>query len=335
MRKLTLGSLVAIALLLTVAALPAAANSAVNGQIAFGRLDPLLGDTVPYAINPDGTHEQQMIHQALEAPQYSPDSTLVSGCCTQTEQSHSATTILDPDSHTVVRMLPQPDPGALDAYCGRWSADGARVACETFGVDDSSRNGIYTIRSSDGGGLKRVTSDPDDPYGGDDHPGDFSPDGRRLALTRYSSDCFGCVYVVNANGTGLHRVTPDGLGVVSSEVSWSPKGNTLLFSAHRTSAVHSTLWTVHADGSDLHEIDVAVGPGQFECGAANSDPAAGGCFGPSWSPDGKKIVFVRGDDGKGENIFTVNPDGSGLFQITNGGSDDYNEAPDWGTHPLG
>jgi Tol biopolymer transport system component len=47
-------------------------------------------------------------------------------------------------------------------------------------VTDPSRNGIYTIRSSDGGGLTRITSHP----GGDDNPGDDSPDGKRMVFVR-------------------------------------------------------------------------------------------------------------------------------------------------------
>ena len=42
-------------------ALPAGAKPrGSNGQIAFARFDPALGDTVAYTINPDGTHEQQV-----------------------------------------------------------------------------------------------------------------------------------------------------------------------------------------------------------------------------------------------------------------------------------
>jgi Tol biopolymer transport system component len=331
--RLTLGCLAAMALLSSVAVLPANAKAHPNGQITFTRFDPLLGGPVPYTINPDGTHEQRVVEGVLGGPQFSPDGGQIAGCCTDTAGGHSAATILDPDSHSVVRVLPEPDPD-VDAYCGRWSPDGARLACESFGTSDPALSGIYTIRSSDGGGLRRVTSDPGDQYGGDDHPGDFSPDGARLAFVRYSSTCLGCVYVINVNGTGMHRVTPPGFGVVSSDPSWSPRGNTLVFSARATPDVHSTLWTVHSDGSDLHQIDVPVPPGMFPCGAPNSDPTAGGCFGPSWSPDGKKIVFERGDDGIGIDVFTVDASGSHLFQVTHGEAGESNEGGDWGTHPL-
>ena len=38
---------------------------------------------------------------------------------------------------------------------------------------------------------------------------------------------------------------------------------------------------------------------------------------PQWSPDGKKLAFVRDDlVRKSEAVFTVNLDGTGLFQVT-------------------
>jgi Tol biopolymer transport system component len=52
---------------------------------------------------------------------------------------------------------------------------------------------------------------------------------------------------------------------------------------------------------------------------------------PSWSPDGKKIVFYIFPIATGRNIYTVNANGSGLSQVTHGGDA---QAPGWGTHPL-
>ena len=87
--------------------------------------------------------------------------------------------ILDAETGEL-RTLPQPDPG-LEAFCGGpWSPDGERLTCESFGTKDPGRNGIYSIRVSDGGDLQRITSVP----GGDDLPGDYSPDGKQLVFVR-------------------------------------------------------------------------------------------------------------------------------------------------------
>ena len=54
-----------------------------------------------------------------------------------------------------------PDP-TLELFCDfGWSPDGERLVCEGYGVDDPSRDRIYSVRASDGGGLARITSNPD------------------------------------------------------------------------------------------------------------------------------------------------------------------------------
>ncbi|HYY02638.1 MAG TPA: hypothetical protein VE736_02025 [Gaiellaceae bacterium] len=112
--------------------------------------------------------------------------------------------------------------------------------------------------------------------------------------------------------------------------SWSPQGNQIVFSAHVPNAddFHSSIWVVHSDGSDLHQLPIA-GP----CGGALADPTTYGCFNPVWSPDGTKIVFGRNQDDGQRDLYTVNADGSGLFQVTNTPNiSEFNG--DWGIHPL-
>jgi Tol biopolymer transport system component len=193
------------------------------------------------------------------------------------------------------------------------------LLCETFSAD-GSQNGIHVVRSSDGGGLRQITSVP----GGDDIPGDWAPNGKRIVFDRST---LGALFVINTNGTGLTQITPQDFRL-SSFGSWSPQGNEIVFSRHVTGDVHSSIWVVHTDGTGLHEINVQPASA---CGGANDDPNAEGCNEPTWSPDGTKIAFVRShsNDVDGE-IYTVNIDGTGLTQITHtGGAND----PDWGVHP--
>ena len=304
--------------LATTSALPAvAAPRAANGQITFARFNPTLGDTQVYVVNPDGSGQRlvQAPTDTGECPHWSPDGARIAICG---DPSGGSSRIINPDNRSF-RVVPNPDPADLFLPCALWSGDGSRLACEGFGLTDPSLNGIYTIRSSDGGGLVRVTSTP----GGDDIPGDLAPNGDRMVFWRATLDA---LFVVNTNGTGLKQITPSGF-MLSSFGDWSPEGNEIVFSRHVTPDVHSSIWVVHPDGTGLREIKIRPASA---CGGANDDPAAEGCNSPVWSPDGTKIAFVRShsNDVDGE-IYIVNEDGTGLTRITHAPGAN---TPDWGTH---
>jgi Tol biopolymer transport system component len=315
MRKLTIGSLVAMALLLTAA--PSGAKAlGTNGQLVIGRFDPLLDDTVLYTVNPDGSHEHQLLSDPLECPHWSPDGGAIVTCG---NPSGGSTRIIDPDTGTY-RDVTGPDQDTYFMPCMIPSPDFSRLACEGFGQADESLNGIYTLRTSDGGDLERVTSNP----GGDDLPGDYSPDGNRLVFVRDLD-----LFIVKTNGTGLRRITPsfEATGsLVTSPGDWSPRGNQIVISRRPSAAVRSSIWVVHNDGSGLRKITV---PGSG-CGLPFDDPDAASCLDPQWSPDGTKIAFKR-SGAEGSDLYTINADGSGLTQVTHDGDIEFQ---DWGTHPL-
>ncbi len=138
----------------------------------------------------------------------------------------------------------------------------------------------------------------------------WSPDGGRIAFTAPTPDdpadpgCGGGeVFVVNADGSGLVRVTqvpgPD------SVHGWSADGQFLLWE-HRLPGGYTT-WVGRPDGTDGHVI---VGPGL----PTNGDSAL-------WSPDGKRLALQYVAYGPGGETLctlgTVAPDGSDpqpLFQ---------------------
>jgi len=320
-------ALTLLALLIALAAvfaLPASARPrGMNGQLAFGLFNPLLGDTQVNVINPDGTGQRlvQPPTETGEGPRWFPDGIHVAtGGAFDIPGGGSE--IINVDDGTS-RDVGGQDPNLFNP-CGIPSPDGALLLCETFS-NDGSQNGIHTIRSADGGGLAQITSNP----GGDDVPGGWSPNGKRIVFQRFDSN-FNSegLFVVNTNGTGLKQITPPGFDDLSSAGRWSSQGNEIVFSVHVTPDVHSSIWVVHADGSGLHEINV---PPASACGGRDDDPGALGCNSPTWSPDGTKIAFVRAlsNDVDGE-IYTVNADGTGLTQVTNAPG---SQSPDWGTHP--
>lgn len=296
-----------------------------NGRIVFVRFDPHSGKPVSYSMDPDGTDETQLFFFSRffshsEWPRWSPDGTRVTVFCCP---GHVAARIVNTDTGGL-RALPDMDPGGLEEDCGSaWSPDGRLIACGNFGLTDPRMTGLWTMRSSDGGGLKQLTSNP----GGEDDPGDFSPDGKRLVLIRLdpTGKATG-IFVIGVDGSGLRRITPKGMNLDWSFPSWSPTGDRILFVA-RTDADHRrAIWEVNADGTGLHQLPI-----EPACGGPISDPTSAGCSYPGWSPDGTKIVFTRSTANGKSDICIVDADGSGFIQITNTG--DADEA-DWGTHPL-
>lgn len=102
--------------------------------------------------------------------------------------------------------------GAAHLGCGAFSPDGTRLVLEgsSSALNDRTEvNGIYTVRDSDGGDLVRLTHGGTNPS--------YSPDGAQVVFagttffgqqgTYYSN---GSLFVVNADGTGLHRIMPPG-----------------------------------------------------------------------------------------------------------------------------
>ena len=313
-----------VALLVALAALfalPAGASPRrVNGQLAFARFNPDLGDTQVYVVNPDSTGQRlvQGPTDTGECPAWFPDGSLIATCGSS---SGGGSTYINPDDGTS-QIVDAGYPGLFNP-CGFPSPGGTLLLCETFS-DDGSHNGIHTIRSSDGGGLTQITANP----GGDDSPGGWSPNGKRIVFQRHSAngDSEG-LFVVNSNGTGLKQITPANFDL-SSEGSWSRQGNEIVFSRHLTPDVHSSLWVVHADGTGLHEINVQPASA---CGGSDADPDAFGCNHPVWSPDGTKIAFVRSHSNEVDGeVYTVNVDGTALKQVTHAPGVDV---VDWGTHP--
>src|ERR671931_1853115 len=207
MRRLTM-LLMAVAALAALTATSASARPrGANGKIVTNSDNLVTGEEQVYTVDPDGTDEQ-LIYNNSEVGQWSPDGTRVE-LVTQLGTPQVLLFNVD-DGSSVYFGLPfdlYPD---LALFCTVWSPDGARLACEGQGQTDPSLTGVYTLRASDGGDLQRVTSDPT----GDDCPSDYSPNGKRLVITRANDTTYE-IDTVKLDGSGLERVTPDGIDVNS------------------------------------------------------------------------------------------------------------------------
>jgi len=188
----------------------------------------------------------------------------------------------------VLRILEIPD-ATLNLPCTEWSRDDARLACEGWDDTDSSRNGIYTVRASDGGNLQRLTTPP---AGKHDLPGDFSSAGQFVFKRHTGDEGPGPLMLADANG-GEPRLLYD--GPMEDPGRFSPDGLSVVTSTN------GSLLVINLDGKVIHKIAVA---GSY-------------LFGPVWSPDGTRIAFSLGTGGPFADIYTSLPDGSDRRQVTN------------------
>ena len=305
-------------------------HSASSGRILFQRAPggEVVGEveTDVYVVDAGGNERDvELLFPGGQAGRWSPDGSEVSVfCCDDGMAAHIVDTVTGD-----VRGLEPPDP-TLETFCGAWSPDGERLVCEGYGVDDPSRNGIYSILASDGGGLTRITSNP----GGSDIPGDYSPDGTQLVFKRFEDDVPTGMYVVDIAEDGIghgepQRLTPEGMVLDDTGHAgrWSPDGEMILFVAQESHRHHKAIWivSVGADGGAPRQLPIAPG-----CGGPLGEADAYGCYWPGWSPDGDKIVFTRSEpDGSNESIWIANADGSDLVQVTDGADD----GPAWGIPP--
>ena len=322
--RLLLIALAAIGIVIALTALPAAAKvPGQNGMIAFTRGDFSGGPDTTYIVNPDGSHLQALlpgIHTS--GAHWSPDGSKLALLDEDAPcpPCSSPTIILNPDTGKY-RVLAPPALPDTAFGCSLWSPDASHFACGGESDANPSANGIYTIRTRDGGGLTRITN----AGGGEltDIPIDYSPDGTRLVFGRVSSADHSCIngsalYVVNIDGSGLHQITPDGF--CDDDGSWSPDGSKIIFE-HKGS-----LFVVRPNGTGLANVPLTTGSRNFEGDA-------------TWSPDGTKIAFILftcTNVCSPGGIGTANADGKNVQQITAvpDGFNGFDHSADWGSHPI-
>ena len=175
-----------------------------------------------YVVNADGTGARDLTNDPGNdwGPDWSPDGrTIVFN--SDRDGLPMGGFLVDPDG-THLRRIP------TDAYVEypSWSPDGTRIAF--MGGTSASEYDIWVV-DVDGTHLRQLTDSP----GPDGWPA-WSPDGTRIAFTSVRDDCSrsdaaDCrttgdigphhdVWVVNVDGTGLARVTPE----FGQFVAWSP-----------------------------------------------------------------------------------------------------------------
>lgn len=193
-----------------------------------------------------------------------------------------------------------------------WSPDGTRIA---FVRDDrTAEEHQLVVAEVDGGGERVLRREPGEPEARAlvGEPA-WSPDGTRIAYTVTTLDrrhhFRPSLHVVDAEGGEPRLLASD-----AADPAWSPDGGRIAFSSVRDRngercwdqcTYHGELYVMDANGGDPARLTRNRGDDRS----------------PSWSSDGRRIVFAsdrnRPQPG-GLEIYSIRADGSCLTWLTNG-----------------
>lgn len=169
-------------------------------------------------------------------------------------------------------------------------------ATEEFGLSE------LAVVHPDGSGRRRLTTD-----GFGYLAPDISPDGRRIAFAGFRG-----IYLMNSDGTGVTQLVSR--APFDYAPAWSPDGSRIAFRSDTPGpfGAASRIFVINIDGTGLRQL-------------SPDDPDPNVFYysddGPTWSPDGNRIVFTRNGA-----LQMINADGTGLTALPN---EDMSWYPDW------
>lgn len=257
---------------------PATADIAPNGQIAFD--EDLCCAYDIWVVSPDGTGLTNLTNTpdiVERDPTWSPDGSKISF----TRYGVAGDIwVMGADGSNQVNITNSPE----NDFLADWSADGSQLVFvrEVPGQVISTQFDIFTM-NADGSNQVNITGSDADEL----EPA-WSPSGTRLAFAAVRN---GDWEIVTADSDGANEVT---LTVSSQEdraPDWSPTGSMIVWMSQFDDPCCGDweIWAMNADGS----------------GATNLTQNPAGDWYPTWSPDGTQILFESFRDNIFGELFSI------------------------------
>ncbi len=279
--------------------------SANGGLIALSLRDQ-AGRLQIFTITPDGANRKQLTFEGDNGrPDWSPDGKRITYMSSLNGRAWVAVMDADGSNERVVTEGVAPD----------WAPDGKQIAFTRPVAQGSPVSEIWAI-NADGSGEWQVTRSGTAKAGPS-----WSPDGKQMAFILIRNpasmaDPRPQIGIVNSDGTDERvlttsdrtniRINPDGSTTVcetahdANAPAWSPVDDRIAFWSGIENA-YGQIWVVNSDGTGSKQLTE-------DCSRRNSDD-------PSWSPDGRKILFSTGRSGRNE-LWVMDADGSNEKRIS-------------------
>jgi Tol biopolymer transport system component len=278
-------------------------GSARNGLIALALRDQ-NGKLQIFTITSDGTNRKQLTIEGDNGrPDWSPDGCRITFNAKRDGEVWVAVMDADGANQKMLTVGAAPD----------WAPDGRQIA---FSRPDDRQIAQIWIMNADGSNIRQITQSNTAKIGPS-----WSPDGKQMVFIQprnplSEADPQPEIGIMNSDGTKERilttadrvnvRVNPDGSTTVceaandANAPAWSPVDNRITFWSGIENQ-YGQIWVINSDGTGSKQLTE-------DCSHRNSDD-------PSWSPDGKEILFSTARSGKPE-LWVMDADGNNEKRVS-------------------